>query len=297
MKTEGISRTAEGAAVIRAIESCRSKRDRLFEDLFARGFVENPFSRWIIGLMNIVGIGTALLALRDRQFPGVIGGLICRTRYIDDALQNALREGFQQIVILGAGFDSRAYRIPGVEKIRVFEVDHPGTQVWKQKCLKRMLGALPSHVTFVPIDFDKQELRDEMEKASFLTNVKTFFIWEGVSQYITEEAVDATLRYVSRASAPGSKIVFTYIQRDIVDGSARSELGHKLVSLAQRLGEPWLFGFNKEELAHYLAERGLAPIEDIGDSDYKERYLKPIGRQLNVFAIERIMLAQSVRSQ
>jgi methyltransferase (TIGR00027 family) len=297
MKTEGISRTAEGAAVIRAIESCRSKRNRLFEDLLARGVVRNPFSRWIIGLMNITGIGTALLALRDRQFPGVIGGLICRTRYIDDALQNALREGFEQVVILGAGFDSRAYRIPGMEKIRVFEVDHPSTQVWKQKCLKRMLGTLPAHVTFVPIDFDKQELEDGMVKVSFRTTVKTFFIGEGVSQYITEEAVDATLRYVSRASAPGSRIVFTYIDRDIIDGSARSELGRNLISLAQQVGEPWLFGFNKEELPRYLAERGLATIEDIGDSDYKERYLKPIGRRLNVFTIERIMLAQSVRSQ
>lgn len=297
MKTATISRTAEGAAVIRAIESCRSKRDRLFEDRLACGFVRNPFSRWIIGLMNMVGIGTTLLILRDRQFPGVIGGLICRTRYIDDALQDALREGFKQVVILGAGFDSRAYRIPGMEKARVFEVDHPGTQRWKQKCLKRMLGPPPSHVVFVPINFDKQELRDEMEKVSFLTNVKTFFIWEGVSQYITGEAVDATLRYVSSASAPGSKIVFTYIQRDIIDESAQSELGRKLILLTQQLGEPWQVGFNKEELPHYLSERGLAPIEDIGDSDYKERYLKPIGRQLNVFAVERIMLAQNVRTQ
>ena len=86
MKTEVISRTAEGAAALRAIESCRSKRDRLFEDLLARGFVKNPFWRWIIDLMNIASIRTALLALRDRQFPGVIGGLICRTRYIDDTL-------------------------------------------------------------------------------------------------------------------------------------------------------------------------------------------------------------------
>lgn len=294
MKTEGISRTAEGVAVVRAIESCRSKRDRLFEDLLARGFVKNPFWRWIIDLMNIASIRTALLALRDRQFPGVIGGLICRTRYIDDALQDALREGFKQVVILGAGFDSRAYRIPGVEKARVFEVDHPRTQIWKQKCLKRMLGTLPSHVTFVPIDFDQQELKNEMMKASFRTNVKTFFIWEGVSQYITEEAVDATFRYVTCASAPDSKIVFTYIHRDIIDGSARSELGHKLVSLAQRVGEPWFFGFNKEELPRYLDERGFVPIEDVGNLEYKKRYLKPIGRRLNVFKIERIMLARCI---
>jgi methyltransferase (TIGR00027 family) len=294
MKTEGISRTAEGAAVIRAIESCRPKRDRLFEDSFARGFVKNPFWRWIVGLMNIASIGTALLALRDRQFPGVIGGLICRTRYIDDALKDALREGCKQVVILGAGFDSRAYRIPGVEKARVFEVDHPGTQIWKQKCLKRMVGTLPSHVTFVPIDFDQQELKNEIMKASFRTDVKTFFIWEGVTQYITEEAVDATFQYVSYTAAPGSKIVFTYIHRDIIDGSVRSGLGQKLVSLAQRLGEPWLFGFNREELPRYLAERGFVPIEDVGDLEYRKRYLKPIGRRLNVFKIERILLARSV---
>ena len=292
MKPDSASKSALAAAAVRAIESYRPWKERLFEDRFACRFLP-PVWRGIIELLRLPGLGSAVLAMRERQFPGVMGNLFCRTRFIDDALRDALGKGLDQVVILGAGFDSRAYRIPGIEQTSVFEVDHPAPQAEKQARLKRMLGTLPSHVTFVPIDFDRQQLEDVMAAAAFRTGTRTFFIWEGVTQYITAEAVDATFRYVSRAAATGSEIVFTYIRRGIVDGSARSAADQKLVSVLQRVGMPWVFGLDPTELAQYLAERGLKLIKDGGASDYQARYLDPIGRKMNVFEGERIALAHT----
>jgi len=292
MKPDSASKSGLAAAAVRAIESYRPRKERLFDDRFACRFLP-PVWRGIIELLRLPGLGSAVLAMRERQFPGVMGNLFCRTRFIDDALRDALGKGLDQVVILGAGFDSRAYRIPGIEQTSVFEVDHPAPQAQKQARLKRMLGMLPSHVTFVPIDFDRQELEEAMAAAAFRTGARTFFIWEGVTQYITAEAVDATFRYVSRSAVTGSEIVFTYIRRGIVDGSARSAADQRLVSAVQRVGMPWVFGLDPTELAQYLAERGLKLIKDVGASDYQARYLDPIGRKMNVFEGERIALAHT----
>ena len=201
-----------------------------------------------------------------------------------------------QVVILGAGLDSRAYRISGIEGPRVFEVDHPATQAWKQKRLKKVLGRLPPNVTFVPIDFDRQELGNGLAEAGFRAGIKTFFIWEGVTQYITAEAVDATFRYVSCAAAAGSQIVFTYIHRGIINGSVRPAGTEEIMSKTQRCGEPWAFGINPAELAQYLAARGFALVEDVGASEYRARYLEPLGRKMNIFEGEKTVLAD-IRSK
>ncbi len=294
--------SALAPAAIRVIESYRPKEERLFEDSLALAFLPASW-RIIMELMRLPGIGTAVLALRERQVPGAIGNILCRTRFIDDTLRDALEEGdsekrdseetnFEQVVIFGAGFDSRAYRVPAIGKTRVFEVDHPATQSRKRASLDRILGTFPSHVTFVPIDFNRQKLEDAMKKAGFCEGKKTFFIMEGVTQYITEEAVDSTFRYVSRVSAPGSRIVFTYIHRGIIDGSSRSGVDEKFFSVARRMGMPWIFGLNPEEVERYLAARDFLVVEHVGASDYRERYLKPLGRRMNIFEGERVVLAR-----
>jgi len=119
-----------------------------------------------------------LLWYRDRQFPGIIGNLVYRTRFIDDVLESALADGVEQVVILGAGFDTRAYRITGMDSIDVFEVDHPEAQVTKRERLESVFGKIPSH-TLVPIDFDAQSLAAALNRADFDFGKKMLFIWEG----------------------------------------------------------------------------------------------------------------------
>ncbi len=288
MEPGSVSRTALGAAIVRALESYRPQNERLFDDPLARGFV----NRGILALLRLPIIGSALLAMRERQFPGAMGNLLCRTRFIDDALRDALAKGLDQVVILGAGFDTRPYRVQGIDATSVFEVDHPATQAVKQERLKRMLGTLPSHVTFVPVDFDRQQLDEAMTAAGFRAGRRTFLIWEGVTQYITAEAADATFRYVSRTASAGSEIVFTYIHRGIIDGSVTVAGGRRMLARLERVGEPWIFGIDPTELGQYLAARGLTFVQDVGEAEYRARYLDPLGRRMNVFEGERVVLAQ-----
>ena len=294
MLPDTVSRTALGTTAGRAIESRRPDSDRLFEDRFAMTFLPRVH-QVIVRLMLLPIIGPALLAMRERQIPGIRGNLLCRTRFIDDTFRDALARGCEQIVILGAGFDSRAYRFPGADRVHVFELDHPATQAWKRDRIERTRGELPSHVTFVPIDFEQQELGETLAAAGFRTGRKTFVLWEGVTQYIGAEAVDATFQYMSRAVAPGSEIVFTYIHSGLIDGSTQMQGAQKLLVELERHGEPWCFGINPPELSQYLAAHGLELIEDVGAMDYRTRYLDPVGRRMAVFEGERAAVTR-VRS-
>jgi methyltransferase (TIGR00027 family) len=179
----------------------------------------------------------------------------------------------KQVVILGAGFDCRAYRIPEIAQSRVFETDHPATQEVK----KRRLGALPSHVTYVPVDFTTDTLDAVLAAAGFRKDAQTFFICEGVTHYLPAQAVDVLFRYIGR-SAAGSRLVFTYIHRGMLDGSAQFAGAANTLATVRRAGEPYTFGFEPPELLSYLAKRNLTLIEDVGADIYRERYLMPRGR-------------------
>jgi len=201
-----------------------------------------------------------------------------RTRYIDDTLGEALGRGVEQVVILGAGFDSRPYRIPGIAQARVFEVDHPVTQARKNAVITRRLGTLPAHVTLVPVDFAAFDLATVMAEAGYRNDARTFFICEGVTHYLSSEAVDALFRYVSESAARGSRLVFTYLHRGMLDGSQTFAGADTTLATVRRVGEPYTFGFDPVELPDYLATRGLALIEDVGPAAYRARYLHPRGR-------------------
>jgi methyltransferase (TIGR00027 family) len=276
-------------AFLRAVESYQPDQKRLFDDRFSRDLMPGL---WKIFLLP--GLRHAIVALTELVGPGVIGSLYCRTCYIDDALRDALRTGLAQVVILGAGFDARAYRITNMEQVHIFELDMPATQRLKQTLLEKVVGELPAHVSFVPIDFNRQDIEDVMTAAGFRRGLKTFFIWEGVTQYLAAEAVDRTFRYMCGAAAGGSEIVFTYIHQGIIDGTTRSKADQKIVSSAHRGGTPWIFGIAPSGLAEYLTQRGLELVEEVWAQDFRARYLKPHGRQINIVEGERIVLARIV---
>jgi methyltransferase (TIGR00027 family) len=293
LKFDRESRTAQGIAAVRAAETYRPPEERLFEDPFARGFL-SPFYRALVEISRFGPLRNLLVGLYDRRLPGTLANAICRTRLIDDALKTALADGVTQVLILGAGFDSRAYRVPGVERARVFEVDHPATQRSKRERLSRMIGTLPPHVVLVPIDFNEQKLDTALAAAGFRVGAGTFVIWEGVTGYLTPNAVDATLRYVSSATAPGSRIVFTYLHRGVLDGSARFEGAEEVIAYVKKAGEPFTFGLDPADLQKYLAERGFDLIEDVGPEEYQARYMMSGGPTVKVSAFSRAALARVV---
>ena len=285
------SSTGYVPAMMRAMENLLPEDKRLFEDPYSEKFL-SPFYKFFVILMRSPKILNFLIKIRERLTPGVIGGLICRTRYIDDVLNNAIKEGVGTVVNLGAGMDTRAFRISGIENIQYFELDFPELQKVKRSYIDKKIGELPSNVSLVPIDFNSQDLGEELKKAGYALSSKTLFIWEGVTQYISKEAVDNTIKYVAQAST-GSRIVFTYVLKSFINGSYIPDGLNSLYKLVLKKKNPlWFCGFDPAEMREYLSKYSLSLIEDVGHEEYLERYIKPKGRDLTVFEIERTVLAE-----
>jgi methyltransferase (TIGR00027 family) len=289
MREGHASRTAEYMALFRALESSRPARRRLFEDPLAQAFLTWPLDR-VAGLAAVPGLERALSWVIDRRVPGARSSGIARTRFIDDAIAAGLGEQMEQVVILGAGFDCRAYRLPGLRGIRVFEVDHPDTLATKRRILERRQVAA-SHVRFVPTDFNQDDLARAMSSAGHREAARTFFLWEGVTNYLTDAAVDATLRWCARA-APGSQLLFTYVHRDVLTKRGAFVGTEQLFASLEKLGEKWTFGLEPGELRRYLADRGLVLESDLGAAEYRERCFGEAARAMRGYEFYRIALAR-----
>jgi methyltransferase (TIGR00027 family) len=151
----------------------------------------------------------------------------------------------------------------------VFEVDHPATQAAKRARLADAAG----RVTYVPLDFDRQDLASALDAAGFDRRRRTFFVWEGVTNYLGAAAVDATLRTVARGAPAGSALLFTYVHRGVLDGSVPFFGTERLAQTLARYAESWTFGLDPATVPAYLAERGLELVEDLGAREYRARYM------------------------
>jgi methyltransferase (TIGR00027 family) len=209
--------------------------------------------------------------------------MIVRTRFIEERMEQAIRDGVSQVVILGAGFDTRAYRLTELLKnTRIFEVDQPSTQEYKQRRIRETGIEIPPNLTYVPVDFRHDRLGDVLAAAGYDSSRKTFFIWEGVTMYLPEAAVEETLRWVA-AQAPGSTIIFDFVGAMVIQFMANvpwdklPDAAKQAVQRLQRLeaGEPWIFGLPDTGEREFLAKLGLELREllPIGGQDSMQRYL------------------------
>jgi len=201
-------RTAEYMALFRALETRRPAAERCFADPLALAFLAFPL-KLAVSLAGVPLVGGVVPWVIDRRVPGPRPSAVARTLLIDDALTVAIARGLEQVVILGAGYDSRPYRMRGIDRLAVFEVDHPDTQAVKRRVVERAFDGLPDHVRLAPIDFDHEPLGKVLDAAGLIRGRATFTIWEGVVSYLTPEAVDATVRWASAASGTGSELVMT----------------------------------------------------------------------------------------
>jgi len=282
--------TGFGVSWIRAAGMLYPKEKRLYDDPFSEKILTGMY-KFLINLMHIPKIFDIIMKSIEKNSPGAIGSQFCRYRYIDDQLKNNIaKKKIETVVNLGVGMDARAYFIPGVESIHYFELDHPSVIKKKIKIIKEVLGKLPDNVVYVPIDFEKQSLDNELKNAGYNLSSKTLFIWEGVTQYLSEEAVDSTLKYVS--SAPGSKIVFTYVLKSFIDGENIHNGIKAIYDKYVRKSKIFIYGLAPSDIGDFLSKYSLSIIEDIGSNEYKERYMKPAGLNLEVNEIERMVLAE-----
>jgi methyltransferase (TIGR00027 family) len=200
-----------------------------------------------------------------------------------------------QVVILGAGFDCRIYRLSGTRSVTAFEVDHPATVAAKRSRLRTLIERLPPpHVHFVEIDFSRQSLAEVLQLAGFDSGRSTVFIWEGVTNYLTADAVDAVLRYVA-SCADGSRVVFTYVHRGALDGSGRFADASRIVNNVARLGEPWTFGLIPEELPSYVGDRGLRLDRDDDARLYRSTYFGKTAESMNGYDFYHVAVASVAR--
>lgn len=282
MAKKTVGRTALGAAACRWMEQYEPESSRLFEDQLA-GVLIGGAVRFFY---RFAGMRNFTVKQMDSMSPGIYGSQICRTRYIDDATRAALSQGIDQLVILGAGLDTRPYRLPGIERVQVYEVDLPSVQDDKKKKLQKHLGQLPQNVTFIPIDFELQSLEAAFAGTTFDPSRPAVFIWEAVTQYITAEAVHGTLAFVSK-SAPGSVLLFTYVLQSIIERRSDIPGADKLMDFVAH-DSPWLFGLEPSDIPAFLEPYHMTLVADIGNAWYQERYLAPVGRTLVVTEGERV---------
>lgn len=258
------SRSAEGVALLRAIETQKPEAERICDDPYARALIPGGISFFLSKLVIKSGI-------YERLAPGATAFVIGRERYIDDVLKACLDEGFEQIVLLGAGFDTRAYRIPGIDRTRVFEIDQSATQEVKLKRLKQIIDPLPAHVTFLPVDFNTQTLGERLQGSGYHEQGKTLFIWQGVTYFLTAEGVDHTLAFIANHSGPGSAVIFDYCYTETLRDTSRG-YGKLLRRSSQLSGEAYLSGIEQGQVEPFLARRGFCDVRDVPIERLKSMY-------------------------
>ncbi len=280
---------AEKTAMTRAMEMTFPKSQRLYEDEISYLFLTR-FNKMFIQMMKTERGRRWMLGISEKAGEGVYGGIISRTRYMDDILVDAVDDKFDAVVNLGGGFDSRCVRFD-MGDIPYFHMDQLRATKDFMKMMKKLPSGTPSNVRFVPIDFDRQNIAEVLMNAGFDRSMRTLFLWEGVTQYISEDAMSGTLDYIA-STAKGSKVVFTYVLKALLDNPSSFPKYERIVKQVKTIGYEWVTGIDPDNIADLLEKHGLTLIEDVGAKEHQERYFKPIGREMTVMPIERIALAK-----
>jgi methyltransferase (TIGR00027 family) len=266
------SETALFAALRRTIANKEFRNEAFGPDELAECFLP-PHFRFFLRFQRIRANTKNRL---DEFLPGLNEYMIARTAYFDRLFVDALNSKTPQIVLLGAGYDSRAYRFANSNQgTRVFELDIAPTQDRKKKCLRKARIDIPEHVTFVPIDFNQDSLGDALERAGYKSNRKTLFIWEGVSYYLEAESVDTTLEFVSHASHRESTIAFDYTisisEENVNDYYGAKEFAQTMKE--HHADEELLFSIDEGEIESFLGQRGLRMVEHLDNEEIERAFL------------------------
>jgi len=290
--TKGAAKTGNQPTLIVAIEQNFPQEERIINDTLAPKLYSGADRFWI-QLTKISVFRNWIVGLTEKLLPGGWSCFLVRKRYIDEHLLEAVgNREVEAVVNLGAGFDTRLYRFEALRNIPCWEVDQPINIAAKESVLKSALKTVPENVTLTGINFVEQEIGELLKQSGYQAGVKTFFVWEAVSQYLNDAAVTKVFDFFAKAPA-GSQLVFTYIPRDFIDGTNlyNQEKFYKRVVLKDKI---WQFGFDPTTLGELLGRIGWKLVKDLGYAELDDRYVKPTGRTLGVLQIERIVYAEKV---
>jgi methyltransferase (TIGR00027 family) len=285
------AQTAFGPMVQAAIEQYEPPAHRLVHDDLAMSILPAG-QRAFVHAMRWPLLRRMTIAAGERAVPGSWALITCRKRFIDDKLDESL-DSIDAVVILGAGMDTRAYRLARRSETPVFEVDLPVNIARKKAAVERALGPASTSVHLVALDFERDDLIGALSSHGYRIDARTLFICEGVTQYLTEDAVRATLAALAD-TAPGSRLVLTYVRRDFIDGVNMYDAAVLYKRFRQRQ-QVWKFGLNPDDVAAFIGEYGWRLVEQAGPEYYTRNYIEPLGRKLTASDLEWTAYAQSSR--
>lgn len=252
------SLTAELNAAQRAAETLRPPGRRLVDDPYSQHFVQNPALRAVLGHRR-----SADAALRgiDLLWGGLHAHIALRVRYADDACEAAIGDGIDQLVLLGAGFDTTSLR-RCTTALTIFEVDAPATQAVKRPLIERLLpNRHECQIVWVPCDFENQILHDQLLRNGFNPARASLIVWLGVTPYLTRGAIEATLADLAGLCAPGSHLIVDYIQAGVVAAHTPWRSAGRVARMVARRGEPYRSDFTQAALDALLTAHGFSPRE------------------------------------
>lgn len=280
MKADRASRTAHFIALGRALADAGLSHIPKFHDPTARVFLDEKGKRSLARIENANREGKR--GIRFEMARGMADIIALRTAAIDKAVRDAIAAGAKQIVILGAGYDGRAWRMPEMAGVKVFEVDHPATQGNKRTHVSELPPAI-GIVSFVSMDFERESLDAGLERAGHNRSLPTCWIWEGVVMYLTRDAMRATLSSIAARSAPGSTLIVNYhtVHRRFI-----ARLIFRLI------GEPQISAWTREEMAADLRSVGFRVAEDCGMADWNTQFAQG-GAKVERALYMRIAIAQA----
>lgn len=261
MREDEASRTAEVNALQRAAESRLPAERRLVEDPHAHLFVQRGAYRALLAVPPLARVGLRRL---DARFPGLHIEIMLRARYVQETVRGG---DFEQVVLLGAGYDSTALANPG---LRVFEVDAPATQRAKRAVLERR--GVDSPATFVPCNFETDSPAELLESAGLEPGRRTLTVWLGVSMYLTRDAFRSALEGVASWTAPGGTLVWDYMDPDVIDESTRWPGGQRAAEWVRKRGEPYLLGLTLDDARGELERAGFTLREHLRIPDLAQRF-------------------------
>lgn len=258
-------------AGLRAVESLLPEPDRVFHDPYAIEFFDEEAKKQI----QTPDQAKVQIESYNNMMPGVNGAIVSRIRFIDEVVDQCLTNGFRQMVIIGAGYDTRAYRIDGVsKKLKVFEVDHPLTGEIKTKTIAAVFDGLPDHVTYVPFIFGQDRIDQKLMENGFQKGLKTLFIAEGLLMYIPPQAVDSLLAFVTTASSPDSLFVADYFPSDVIDGTSPLKEARVLRQFVKNEGSGLMFGIEEGTAIDFFVNRGFYNINLVPAPSLKKAYFR-----------------------
>ena len=290
--------TAQGVAKQRLIETIAKPNERVIFDPYA--------DRFVFGANVIKLVGHKLnVWLAQKLVPGFHEHLISRTRFIDDLIKRSAASGFEQYVILGAGYDCRAHRLELPSSLIIFEVDQSEVQARKRSKLPEE-PPNSENITYVAVDFTNQSLSKQLLDAGFDQSKPTVFTLEGVSQYITKEAFSSTVKELATLTQKADSIVFVSYASELLKKNPKACFGtgypnaekraRLIIYGSEKVGEPWISFYSDGEIESVLSQSGYSIIENVTLKDLNSQYFTPIGRTISenqLFQLEHFVIAKS----